>query len=122
MTAGLYDFKIEQGASFKKTITLPAEFSLDGCKARLQIRRYALKPDPTLATWTTENGHITLDNTAHTVTIVVTAADTAALSSADSTPQTTVPFGVYDLEIVYPDGVVTRLLQGSVNLSLEVTR
>lgn len=56
---------------------------------------------------------ITLDNTLKTITLFISATDTAALTFLT---------GVYDLELVSPTGVVTQLLSGNVTVTDEVTR
>ena len=61
---------------------------------------------------TLDNGRITLDPTACTITLTVSAEDTATL---------TFKKGVYDLEMVSADGVVTALLTGNVFVVKEVT-
>jgi hypothetical protein len=61
---------------------------------------------------TTANSRILLDNVAKTITLTITAADTAAITWKK---------GVYDLEMVSPSDVVTKLLSGSVSVEQEVT-
>lgn len=85
---------------------------LAGYTARLQIRK-ALASATTLASLTTENGGIVLDNVEKTITISMTAAATAALNFTA---------GVYALEMISSAGAVTSLLEGVVVLSKEVTR
>lgn len=65
-----------------------------------------------LLSLTTENGGITLDNVAKTITLLVSALDTAAI---------TWKAGVYDLEMVSALGVVTELYSGKITVSGEVT-
>jgi hypothetical protein len=60
----------------------------------------------------TTNGGITIDNAAKTITLFVSATDTALLVKQK---------GVYDLELESPAGVVTKLLSGSITVSSEVT-
>ena len=60
---------------------------------------------------TTANGGIVLGGTAGTFEIVMTNTQTAALDSD----------GVYDLEIVSSGGTVSRVIQGTFTLDLEVT-
>lgn len=62
---------------------------------------------------TTENGRIALGDEQGTVDLVVSADDTAAIDWQA---------GVWDLEIVHPGGDVTRLAEGCVGVSQEVTR
>jgi len=61
---------------------------------------------------TTANGRISLTN-AGVITLSLTATETAALAAGRY---------VYDLEMVSSGGVVTRLLEGVVTVSPEVTR
>ena len=65
-----------------------------------------------LVSLTTENGGITLDNVAKTITLLLTAVATAAF---------TWDKGVYDLEMVSPVGVVTELYSGKITVLGEVT-
>lgn len=113
--------KIYQGATFFESwawSTAPDESSaytpvdLTGCTARMQIRAKIEATTP-LLTLTTENGGISLGGTAGTIELLIDADDTAALTWTS---------GVYDLEIVFPGGQVTRLTYGSVTVSPEVTR
>lgn len=55
---------------------------------------------------------IALDDTEHTITLTISAADTAALAWTK---------GVYDLELVSAAGVVTAILSGTITVSKEVT-
>ena len=87
-------------------------FDLTGYTARMQIRE-TLESTTTLEELTTSNGGITLGGTAGTITLLLTATETAAL---------TFETAVYDLEIVSGAGVVTRLMHGKVVLVDEVTR
>lgn len=116
MAAGSYDFLVEQGATFSKTITWKnssnAAINLTGYTARMQFR--ATKASTTvLLSATTENGYITLGSSAGTIDISIPSSVTATLAA---------PRQVYDLELQSSAGVVTRLLEGAVRLSLEVTR
>jgi len=60
----------------------------------------------------TTNGRITIDTATHLITLIISAADAAALQWKK---------GVYDLELVSGAGVVTALLAGTVTVSKEVT-
>lgn len=79
--------------------------------ARMQIRQ-KLGDSTVLLSLTTENGGIAIDNTAKTITITITATQTASL---------TFNAAVYDLELI-KFGVVTRFAQGNLILNREVTR
>ena len=109
------DLCIPQGATFSRVIRWKAdgdEVNLTGYAARAQIR-----PTPSSATTTlsltTENSRIALGGSAGTITLSISATDTAALTAGRY---------VYDLELVSAGGIVTRLLQGVVTVSANVTR
>lgn len=115
MLAGTYNFTIDQGSTFSRTITLrngdETLFDLSGYTARMHIRRELPDTDIMLAL-TTENGRITLGGEAGTIDLYVTDEATGTLTRD----------GVYDLEIVSDVGEVFRVLQGLVRVRLEVTR
>lgn len=116
MAAGLLDLYIEQGATYNQLFVWKdsngAAISNSGFTARMQIRKNITSSDIILAL-TTENGRITLGGANGAITLNISAADTAALATY---------CGVYDLELVSSSGVVTRLLEGQVSISREVTR
>jgi hypothetical protein len=113
---GNYDITIYQGATFGRVLTWKDEnetaVDLTGYTARLHMREGYDAEAPFL-TLTTENGGIALGGAAGTITLSISAAATAALTAES---------GVYDVELITSGGVVTRLLQGSVLVSKEVTR
>lgn len=114
--AGQHDFTIEQGADFARTLTWKdssgTAVNLAGYSARMQIRGNVEDADIALEL-TTANGRIALGGAAGTITLSANASATGGLSIAS---------GVYDLELVSSSGVVTRLLEGNIILSKEVTR
>jgi hypothetical protein len=71
---------------------------LSSYTARMQIKDKV--GGNVLLSLTTENGGITIDPTAKTITRTISATDTAAI---------TWTYGVYDMELVAPDGTVTNL-------------
>lgn len=85
---------------------------LAGYTARMHVRGSA-GASTTLLELTTENSRIELNNTLKTITLTILATVTAAI---------TWTAGVYDLELVSAGGVVTRLVEGAVSVSEEVTR
>ena len=110
-----YTININAGSS----LVLPIEwkdqsgaaYNMSGYTARMQIRRNINSPDYQIEL-TTENGRIQFINAAAgTFKLFISASDTAGLQN-----------GVYDLEVEDSSGVVTRLLEGQVNVSKEVTR
>ena len=115
-TPGNYDFTIYQGATFSRILTWKSEdedpIDLTGYAARMMLRDGIDASAPFL-TLTTENGSITLGGALGTITLAITTAATAALTQDG---------GNYDLELVSGSGTVSRLLQGSVIISKEITR
>lgn len=115
MSAATHNITIEQGATFtlnliwKDSNNTPV--NLTGYTARMQVRHRYSSTD-TLLSLTTENGGITLGGSAGTIAVVASATATAAISDRA---------GFYDLELVNA-GVVTRLVQGVVSITPEVTR
>jgi len=87
--------------------------NLTGCTAALQLR--SLPNDPTAAlTLTTENGGITLTALTGNIAVSATATQTRAIDEG---------FYYYDLELTNTaSGVVTRIAQGQILVSAEITR
>lgn len=123
MTAGVYTVAIEQGSTFRLRLTLrlptlvPGEpgalMDLSNFIARMQIRHRTPAPE-ILYSLTTENGGLTLGGAAGTIDMFISDEDTSAFSFRSA---------VYDLEIeAVPGGDVTRIIQGPVTVSPEVTR
>ena len=115
MSATTYDILIEQGATYSQVITYKeagVAINLTGYTARLQVRS-TLESASTVVELTTANGRIALGGAAGTITLTISATDTAALTAGR---------GVYDLELVSGSGIVTRLLQGVATISRNVTR
>jgi tRNA threonylcarbamoyladenosine modification (KEOPS) complex Pcc1 subunit len=115
MAATTYDILIEQGATFSQLVTYKESgvaVNLTGYTARMQVRS-TLESASTVVELTTANGRIALGGAAGTITLTISATDTAALTAGR---------GVYDLELVSGSGIVTRLLQGVATISRNVTR
>jgi hypothetical protein len=112
------DLTIYQGSTFSqefqwKVGSPPTPVDLTGYSARMHIRQKINSPDPIIAL-TTENGRIVFkDRTNGIFSLEISATDTALLNFRSA---------VYDLEMVSPSGFVQRLMEGSVELSPEVTR
>jgi hypothetical protein len=121
MIAGVYNIFCEQGTTFGRTFELqypdpvdPSIFNvydLSGHTARLQVRR-TVESSSTLIELTTENNGIEIDAVLGKILVQMTSTQTSALTSS----------GVYDLEIQDAGGNVSRVVQGTFTLSLEVTR
>ena len=111
MPATRYDITIEQGATFSLVITwrnaAGALVDLTGYTAKMDIRQSV---GGTLIKALASGSGITLGGAAGTITLTISATDTAAMTTD----------GVYDLELTSA-GVVTRLIEGKVWLSEQVT-
>jgi hypothetical protein len=66
-----------------------------------------------LSLTTDVNGGITIDNAAKTITLTITAVQTAAFTFKSA---------VYSLEMASSGGVVTELMGGKIIIEKEVTR
>jgi predicted MFS family arabinose efflux permease len=113
--AGSFDFTIEQGATFNLVMTWKIDevpVNLTNWIARLQAR-VDVEDTEVVLNLTTENGGITLGGALGTITLNQTAIQTALLQTGSF---------VYDLELISSVSSVTRLLQGELTISAEVTR
>lgn len=84
--------------------------SLDGYTARMAIKDKMRGNE--YYRLTTENGDITIDVTGYKIELSISAEVTAGFEFLS---------GVYDLEMVSPDGVVSQLIYGEVTVAPEVT-
>lgn len=113
MAAAKLNLTIEQGTTFSKRLTWRDKSKrlvpLVGYTARMQIRA-SVSATEVILELSTANGRITL-GAAGTIDLNLTPAETSALKA-----------GVYDLELTDVAGRVTRLIEGKVNVSPEVTR
>ena len=113
------DIVIFQGATFNQTLFYEtgepsAPVNLAGFTAKMQIRS---KPESkaVILELSTTNGRIILNETTGSIRLFISATDTATLSVCDK--------AVYDLELYDSgSGTTTRILQGNVIISPEVTR
>lgn len=113
--AGSFDFTIEQGATFNLVLTWKIDgtpVNLTNWTARLQARVDAADTS-TILSLTTAGGGITLGGVLGTITLDQTATQTSLLQVGSF---------VYDLELISSVSTVTRLLQGELVISAEVTR
>ena len=107
-----HNFTIWQGATFSEILTLYsttdtiAPRNLTGYTAEMVIRD---KPQGTgLLTLNTSNSRIVLGGTAGTITLTISATDTAAI---------TWKAGVYDLTITSSTGNTDALLYGGIKIN-----
>jgi hypothetical protein len=116
MTAATHNITIEQGATFRLSLIWKdsnnTPINLTGYTARMQVRRKYSEPT-TLLNFTTENGAIVLGGSAGTIEV------TGLATLTDDLP---IKPAVYDLELVSGSGFVTRLIEGSVTITPEVTK
>lgn len=116
MAAATHNFLIEQGTTFTKSFIWKDSngtvINLTGFTARMQFRQN-ISSSSVLLSATTENSKIVITGAEGKVTINLSASDTAALNFSTA---------VYDLELISSASEVTRLVGGTVTLSLEVTR
>jgi hypothetical protein len=110
-----YNTTIDQGADWYLTVTYEdpngTAINITNYTAALQIR--SLPSDPTTVLSLSTGSGITITGATGTVEVHATAAQTGAIDEGNY---------YYDLEITAPTGVVTRLVQGQVVVSAEVTR
>lgn len=114
MTPGSLDLLMPKGSTFQRTLTWKINGSavnLTGYTARMQARESHTAASTVLNL--TSGSGITLGGTAGTIAISVSATTTAAITQSQL---------VYDLELVAGDGTVTRLVEGVITLTPEVTR
>ncbi len=114
--AGSFDFTIEQGATFNLLMTWKIDnvpVNLTNWTARLQARVDVEDTETILSLTTDAGGGITLGGATGTITLSRNATQTALLQTGSF---------VYDLELISGVSSVTRLLQGELTISAEVTR
>jgi len=113
MTAGIYNFTVDQGSIFTLNLIYQdssgVPINLTGNTARMQLRRkFGSIADLTL---TSADGDIVITGNTGNILITISDEDTGSLDSG---------FYLYDLELDNA-GVVSRLIQGQITLSQQVT-
>lgn len=123
MAAGIYNFTIEQGATFTRTFNYkdsngnPIDLE-EAQELRMQIRENIDSLNPV------EGGSFAL-NSGFTLSVPVGTQTTSSFTlviPATTSSAFTFDRAVYDIEYVDSSSVTTRLLQGKIKLSKEVTR
>ena len=109
---------IEQGATYRHTLVWlePDEstpINLTGCTAKMQIRS-VVTSSAIILELSTANSRLSIDGSLGKISLYVSDEDTAMLEAIKG--------AVYDLEVYFPDGTVTRLCEGKISISAEVTR
>jgi hypothetical protein len=110
---GTYNIACPQGATFDRTFNLSiggTAVDLSNYTAAMQVREYADAPTTFISL--TNGSGITLGGTAGTISVLISSTASAAI-----------PAGSYSYDLELNSGsTVTRLLQGSFNVTGNVTR
>lgn len=115
MAAVIHNFVLEQGTSLNKKFrwkTNDQSVDLTGFRAHSQFRE-SLTSNDVLIDLSTDNSGIVINPIDGLVVLVFKPEHTKGALWKKA---------MYDLELISPDGLVTRLVQGQVQLSREVTR
>lgn len=122
MAAGVLDLLIEQGSTFTRTVTVTGPVpnltpvDLTGYTARGQIRETAQS-----ATIVVSFTCVVSDPTNGVITVSLTDEQTSAIPATGAKYSNYQTY-YYDIEIESAGGIVTRLLNGKVSVSPEVTK
>lgn len=109
-----YDLTILQGATFKLTATYKDAYGTGLISASNTVRMKIRQTKTNNGTLILDcASYLTVDSGLSLITLLIPAAITAGLSFTTT--------AYYDLELVYVDGTVSRLMQGTVTLDSEVT-
>lgn len=116
------DIAIWQGATWDPVWTLyqadgVTPWNLTGWGARLQFREDWNSAQPVVSL--TDTNGITLGGPAGTISLLISAADTAALFEVPSPPSRAFR---YDFELIEPGGAVRKAAAGAAIVHREVTR
>ena len=111
MSAGTYNFTLEQGTTFSRVLTLQengSAMNLTGYSVASQMRS-THDSSTVVATF---SGSVTNASSGQ-ITLSLTNSQTSAIEEA---------IYVYDVEITSGAGAVTRILEGNITVTPEVTR
>tara|TARA_R110000782_G_scaffold168479_1_gene260523 strand:+ start:58 stop:432 length:375 start_codon:yes stop_codon:yes gene_type:complete len=124
MAAGNYSFTIEQGTTFTRVFKYKDEngapVDLTGYDVRMQIR--SSYDSAVLASLTSGSGDFVVSVPPDAAEGVTDKNQIKLTISANNTAAYTFDQALYDIELESGTGVVTRLLQGKIKLSREVTK
>lgn len=117
MSAGTYNFTIEQGTTFQQDFVWNIDnvaVDVTGYSARMMVRS-SVASSTVLDSWNTDNGRMTIGTSDGRFSIFLPSTDCAAIEWTT---------GVYDIELVSPAAtpIVTRILKGTITIDPEVTR
>ncbi len=107
---------IEKGATYRHSLfwkdSANVAINLQGCTAKMQVRITKLS-ETVLLELSTENGGLVIIAAAGQIDIFISDEDTATLPANG---------GLYDLAIYHGNGYITRLCEGTLEFSDQVTR
>jgi hypothetical protein len=112
-----YNTTIDQGADWYINFVYEnpngTPVNITGYTAALQMRTSPLAKTTVLSLTSTGGGGLTITGATGTIAAHATAAQTTAITNGRY---------AYDLEITSGSGIVTRLVQGTIEVSPQVTR
>jgi hypothetical protein len=117
----VHDLVTDQGSTVHQVFGIKNSarkpIALTGYTARMQVRSWDVENrDPAttiVAEYTTQNGYLTVNQSAGSVTLLIPPADMAAYEPKSY---------VYDLEVESPSSETTRIIQGKFIVRPEVTK
>lgn len=115
MIPGKYNIVCPQGSTFNQEFTYSinsVNVDLTGYSARMQVREKHTSTN-TILSLTTENDGLELGGSAGTITVNASASTTSLLIAKEY---------VYDLELISPSSIVTRIIEGKFIVTPEVTK
>jgi hypothetical protein len=114
--AASYNIVADQGATFYRAFIkkdhLKRVIPLEGVSARMQLRETYESPTPIIS-MTTENNFIAIEEGRGIITVIISSNIMETIAAKKY---------VYDLELIYPDNKVERLVMGTFHVRREVTR
>lgn len=114
MSAGILHLTVDQGATYNQRLTWKInsnEVNLAGYSARMKARLIKTST-PVVSLTSAVGGGLTLGAAPGTIDIYMSAAQTASIPANKYH---------YDLELVAPNGDVTRLVKGTMTVTPEFT-
>lgn len=118
--AGELDITLEQGSEwipvFQYLDSNETPIDLTSYSAKMQIRKSINDPS-VIIELSTVNGKIILGGIAGTISLKITAVESAGFTLADFTDST-----VYDIELIDGGGIPKKFLRGNVIFKPEVTK
>jgi hypothetical protein len=111
--AGRYPLRFPQGATVRMGLGWKRNgvlVDLTGCRARMEFRTSA--GGLLIERFDGDNGGLTIDEATNTINLYIAPETSSAWTQLS---------GAYDIEVVFPNNDVARLIEGPVSVSPEVT-